>query len=42
MNLDYKENIPEYYEAMELAVKSLQEIQHYRGLEQNPGNEKTY
>lgn len=31
---DYKENIPEYYEAMELAVKSLQEIQHYRELEQ--------
>lgn len=27
---DYKQQIPKYYEAMELAVKSLEEIQQYR------------
>ena len=27
---DFKDDIPEYYEAMELAVKSLEEIQQYR------------
>ena len=31
---DYRKQIPEYYEAMELAVKSLEEIQQYRKLEE--------
>lgn len=29
---DYKQQIPKYYEAMELAVKSLEEIQKYRAI----------
>ena len=29
---DFKDDIPEYYEAMELAVKSLEEIQQYRAI----------
>lgn len=29
---DFKDDIPEYYEAMELAVKSLKEIQQYRAI----------
>ena len=29
---DFKDDIPEYYKAMELAVKSLEEIQQYRAI----------
>lgn len=29
---EYRHQIPEYYEAMELAVKSLEEIQQYRAI----------
>ena len=29
---EYRQQIPEYYEAMELAVKSLEEIQQYRAI----------
>lgn len=29
---DYKQQIPKYYEAMEIAVKSLEEIQRYRAI----------
>ena len=29
---DYREQIPEYYEAMELAIKVFEEIQQYREL----------
>lgn len=29
---DYRQQIPKYYEAMELAVKSLEEIQQYRAI----------
>ena len=29
---DFKDDIPEYYEAMELAVKSLEEVQKYRAI----------
>lgn len=29
---EYRQQIPEYYEAMEIAVKSLEEIQKYREL----------
>ena len=29
---DYKQQIPKYYEAMEIAVKSLEEIQQYRAI----------
>ena len=29
---EYRQQIPEYYEAIELAVKSLEEIQQYRAI----------
>ena len=29
---DYRDNIPKYYEAMELAVKDMEEIQKYRAI----------
>lgn len=29
---EYRQQIPKYYEAMELAVKSLEEIQQYRAI----------
>ena len=29
---DYRDNIPKYYEAMELAVKDMKEIQQYRSI----------
>ena len=29
---DYRDNIPKYYEAMELAVKDMEEIQQYRAI----------
>ena len=29
---DYRDNIPKYYEAMELAVKDMKEVQQYRAI----------
>ena len=30
--IDYRDTIPKYYEAMELAVKDMKEIQQYRAI----------